>query len=115
MPSGSLVAVTPQLTKYSRQLVKKLGLTFPVLSDTGNKVAAQFGLVFSLPEDLRQVYKGFGIDLERFNGDASWTLAMPARFILDRQGTVIDAAVHPDYTIRPEPSSILPILQNISR
>jgi peroxiredoxin len=107
---ASFVAISPQLEKYSKQIVKKLDLTFPVLSDSGNKVAAQFGLVFTLPTDLQQVYKGFGIDLERINGNSNWTLAMPSRFIVDHQGIVISAEVHPDYTCRPEPSDILNVL-----
>jgi peroxiredoxin len=45
---ASLVAVSPQLEKISRQIVKKYGLTFPVLSDPGNQVAAIFGLKFAL-------------------------------------------------------------------
>jgi len=108
--NASFVAISPQLEKYSKQIVKKLGLTFPVLSDSENIIAAQFGLVFTLPNDLQQVYKGFGIDLERFNGDSTWTLAMPGRFIVNQQGIVISAEAHPDYTLRPEPSDILNLL-----
>lgn len=73
-------------------------------------MAAQFGLVFTIPTDLQHVYKGFGIDLERFNGNSNWTLAMPGRFIVDQLGMVIHAEVDPDYTCRPEPSDILKVL-----
>ncbi|GAH16992.1 unnamed protein product, partial [marine sediment metagenome] len=90
---------------------KKHNLTFRVLCDNGNKVASQFGLVFSLPGDLRGLYSSFGIDLERFNGDASWTLPMPARYILDQQGRILSADVNPDYTRRPEPGDIIEILK----
>lgn len=107
---ASFIAISPQLEKYSKQIVKKLNLSFPVLSDPGNKVAAQFGLVFTLPTDLQQVYKDFGIDLERFNGNSNWTLSMPGRFVVNQQGRVISAEVHPDYTCRPEPSDILNVL-----
>jgi len=104
---ASLVAISPQQEKYSRQVVKKHNLTFTVLCDPGNKVASQFGLVFKLPDDLRKVYSDFGIDLARFNGDDSWTLPMPGRFILDLQGKVVSADVNPDYTVRPEPAEII--------
>ena len=103
---ASLVVVSPQLEKYSKQVAKKLGLTFSVLSDRGNRVAAAFGLAFSLPDNLRDVYRSFGIDLERFNGDDAWTLPMPGRYIVDQPGNIVDANVHPDYTVRPEPSDI---------
>ena len=89
-----------------------MGLTFSVLGDKENRVASQFGLVFSLPDELRGIYGNFGIDLERFNGDDSWTLALPGRFIMDQQGTIISADVNPDYTKRPEPSEIIDILKS---
>jgi peroxiredoxin len=108
---ASIIVISPQLGKYSSQIEKKLNLTFPVLGDLGNQVASQFGLVFTLPEDLRKLYTDFGIDLERFNGDDSWTLPMPGRFILDRQGIVLDAEAHPDYTKRPDPGRIAAILK----
>jgi peroxiredoxin len=82
-----------------------------VLRDKGNKVASQFGLIFRLPDDLRDVYRKFGIVLERYNGDDSWTLPMPGRFILDQQGAILNAEVHPDYTKRPEPHDIIEILE----
>ena len=108
---ASIVAISPQIEKYSKQIAKKNNLTFSVLGDKGNKVASQFGLVFSLPDDLRGLYVKFGIDLERFNGDDSWTLPMPGRFILDQQGTILSEDVNPDYTKRPEPVDIIEILK----
>ncbi len=83
-----------------------------MLGDKGNRVAAEFGLVFTLPQDLREVYRNFGIDLERFNGDDSWTLPMPGRFILNQQSKIVSAEVHPDYTERPEPAGILAVLES---
>jgi peroxiredoxin len=107
------VVISPQLEKYSKQVSKKNNLTFSVLGDSGNKVASQFGLVFKLPDDLRGLYSSFGIDLVRFNGDDSWTLPMPGRFILDQQGTILSADADPDYTKRPEPSDIIRILKSV--
>ncbi len=105
--------ISPQLEKYSKQVSKKSKLTYPVLCDLENKAASQFGLTFDLPEELKQIYSNFGIDLKRFNGSDSWQLPMPARFIADTNGKIIDAEVNPDYTIRPEPSQIIDILDRI--
>lgn len=110
---ASLVAVSPQLPKYSSQVVKKLGLTYPVLADTGNGLAARLGLTFPLPPQLIEIYRGFGIDLERFNGDDSWQLALPGRFIVDRGGIIQDVEIHPDYTVRPEPEETVARLRQL--
>lgn len=84
-----------------------------MLVDIDNTVASQFGLTFSLPEELIKIYSGFGIDLDRFNGNDAWQLPMSGRFISDRQGIVRSVEVHPDYTQRPDPSEILTILKTL--
>lgn len=71
------------------------------------------GLVFDLPDDLKEIYQNFGIDLERFNGDSLWQLPMPARFIVNSNGKIVDAETNPDYTVRPEPDQIMGILETI--
>jgi len=110
---AKMVVISPQLERYSKQISKKLNLSFPVLSDKGNKVAASFGLVFELPHDLRKIYTGFGIDLERFNGNDSWTLPMSGRFIIDNNAKIINVDVDPDYIKRPEPTDIIKIIKEM--
>lgn len=105
--------ISPQLERYSKQISKKLHLTYPVLCDADNNAAAEFGLVFDLPDELKKIYSQFGIDLERFNGTQSWQLPMPARFIAGSDGRILDAEVNPDYTVRPEPDQIIRILERI--
>ena len=105
--------ISPQLEKYTKQVAKKHHLTFSVLGDPGNQVAAKFGLVYTFPDDLRELYKQVGVDFKRFYGDDAWQVPMPGRFILDSQGTIIHRDVHPDYTKRPEPADIVNILKSI--
>lgn len=107
-----LVVISPQLEKYSRQVVRKHDLSFKVLSDKGNAVASRFGLAYPLSDQLKAVYTQWGMDLERFNADDSWMLPMPGRFIIDRTGTIIHVDVHPDYTKRPEPTEIINLLNS---
>ena len=109
-----LVVISPQLEKYSRQVVKKQRLTFGVLSDRGNAVASQFGLTFTLPDQLKELHHKWGMDLERFNGDLSWTLPLPGRFIVDGHGMITHVDVHPDYTKRPEPADIATLLDSMA-
>jgi hypothetical protein len=60
-------------------------------------------LWFTLPDDLKAAYLSFGNDLAVRNGEASWTLPMPGRFVVDRGVVVGTADVDPDYERRPEP------------
>ena len=79
---ATIVAITPQLPEASRSLIEKQGISFDLLSDPGNGYAAKLGLRFTLPDDLKAVYLSFGLDLAVRNGEPSWTLPMPARFVV---------------------------------
>ena len=111
---ANLVAISPQLPEHNRELIRSRQLTFEILTDRGNEVAARFGLRFALPDYLRQLYGKFPLDLEKFNGDASWTLPIPSRFVIDREGIIRAAESDPDYTTRPEPEATLAALRALS-
>lgn len=96
-------------------MIDKHKLTFDVLSDAGNAVAAQFGVKFTVSDEVKRIYQGFGIDLEKVNADGTWTLPMPARFIIDRDGIIRDAQADPDYTVRPEPADTVAVLRALPR
>ena len=110
---ASLVVISPQREKYSKLMVKKHNLTFPLLRDKNNQLASQFGLTFKLPDDLAELYSQFGIDLVRYNDNDLWSLPMPGRFVLDQKGNVVSAEANPDYTHRPEPSEIVKRLESL--
>ena len=99
----SLVAITPQLSESSRSQNEKQRITFDLLSDPDDDYAAKLGLRFKLPDDLKEVYLSFGIDLATHNGEGSWTLPMPGRFVVDQAGIVRAVEVDPDCQYRPEP------------
>jgi peroxiredoxin len=108
---ASLVAISPQTPPNSRKSVRQNRLTFPILSDTKGEVGAAFGLRFRLPDYLIELYKGLKNELPAFNGDPSWTLPMPARYIIGQDGAILYADVNPDYTRRPEPEDMIPALE----
>ena len=111
---ASLVAISPQLAANSRKSQRQNKLEFPILSDTGNEVAAAFGLRFTLPDYLVELYRSLKNDLPAFNGDPGWTLPMPARYVIGQDGIIAYAEVNPDYTLRPEPEAMLPVLERIT-
>ena len=108
---ASLLAISPQTPVNSRKSVRQNGLSFPILSDPHNEVAAAFGLRFHLPDYLVELYKSLKNDLPTFNGDPSWTLPMPAGYVIGQDGMIHYAEVNPDYTRRPEPEDMLPALR----
>ena len=108
---AELVAISPQTEDKSRELIAKRKLGFDILHDGSNAYADQLGLRFRLPDDLNALYLSFGIDLESSNGESSQTLAMPARYTVAADGSILYSQVHPDYTRRPEVEDSLGVLR----
>ena len=108
---GTLVAISPQTPDNSLSTIEKNELTFEVLSDVGNLIAHKFGLVFIVPEALRPIYQEFGIDLPKTNGDETFELPIPATYVVNSDGVIIDAFVNADYTERQDPEEIINILK----
>jgi peroxiredoxin len=102
-----LVAVSPQIERQSDFMAGQHGLPFPVLSDPGCSVAAQFGLVYTVPEYHQQYYRSILINIPFVNGDDSWRLPLPATYVIGRDGRVLFAEAHADFRVRPEPEEAL--------
>jgi peroxiredoxin len=110
---AELVAISPQLPDNSLSTAEKLALEFKVLSDVGNKVAKDFGLVFKLSEKMQEIYKNFGIDLPGANGDKSFELPIPATYVVKQNGIISFAFIDADYTNRLDPETIVAELQKL--
>jgi len=110
---ASLIAISPQTPANSRRSQRENKLSFPILSDHGGAVANAFGLRFRLPDYLIAFYKQFGVDLAVHNGEPGWSLPMPSRYIIGRDGAIAYAEVNPDYTRRPDPADLFPVLRRL--
>jgi peroxiredoxin len=110
---ANLVAISPQTAPNSRKSQRDNKLGFPILSDTKSEVADAFGIRFKLPDYLVELYKSFKNDLPTFNNDPAWVLPMPARYVIGTDGIIAYSEVNPDYTRRPDPSELLPVLDRL--
>ena len=110
---ASLVAISPQTAANSRKSQRDNKLGFPILSDSKSEVANAFGIRFALPDYLIDLYQSFKNDLPAFNDDPSWVLPMPARYVIGTDGIIAYAEVNPDYTRRPDPTELLPVLDRL--
>jgi peroxiredoxin len=111
---ASLVAISPQTAPNSRKSQRDNKLGFPILSDVRSEVAGAFGIRFALPDYLVELYRSFKNDLPVFNNDPSWVLPMPARYLIGTDRIIAYSEVNPDYTRRPDPSELLPVLDRLN-
>lgn len=108
---ASLLAISPEQPDNSLSTAEKNSVSFDILSDAGNEVARQFGLVFELPMVLRPLYETFGIDLLASNGDESFTLPVPATYVVGQDRSILGCYVEMDYSMRMEPEAVLASLR----
>ena len=110
---AQLVAISPELPDNSLSMTEKNAITFQILSDLGNTYARQCGLVYTLAEELRPLYKNWGIDLPTANGDNTFELPLPATYVVDRHPRIVLGFADADYTKRLEPAAVLDALQTL--
>jgi peroxiredoxin len=110
---ANLIGISPETPDNSMTTAEKHQLEFDVLSDVGNKTARDYGLIFTVYEEMRPLYLKWGLDVPASNGDDSWELPVPATYVID--SNCVARAVHADkdYTKRMEPEQILAALRNL--
>ena len=112
-----LIAISPQLPRQNDFTVQQHGLTFPVLSDAGCRVAEMFGIGYTVPERMRLHLRSILINIPFIHGDqgeATWRLPLPATFVLkpgaSGEATIAFAEAHADHRVRPDPADVLAAL-----
>ena len=108
---AQLVGMAPEDPDHALDTANRHEIDIEILSDTGNAVSEQMGLVFSLAEELRPIYLGAGLDIPAYNGDDSFRLPVPATYIVGTDGIIKADFVNADYTRRMEPAEIVAVLQ----
>ena len=105
------IAISPQKPDISAKLIQEHNINLTILSDTGNQIAKQYGLVFTLPENVRNLYKNLGANLPDFNGDDSYQLPIPATYIIGQDKKVIFSYINVNYMERADTSELIKVLK----
>jgi peroxiredoxin len=107
-----MIAVSPQTPDGSLSMQEKNELTFTVVSDPGNTLARELGILTAPSDKVKAVQLKLGLDITKANADGTAALPMPATLILDATHVVRWIDVHPDYSTRSEPAQILAAIQD---
>jgi peroxiredoxin len=110
---GSVMAISPQSVAQARSMKRRCRTGFPLLSDVGGAIAAQFGIRWRIPADLKEAYGRTGIDLGQINGDESWSLPMPAIYVAGTDGVIAYRRIDPDFRRPIDPSVVLDTLERL--
>ena len=107
---GLLVGISPQTVRQNDFTAVQHGLPFPVLTDAGCRISAQFGLAYAVAPSQQQYYRSILVNIPLVNGDASWRLPLPATYIIGKDGSILFADAYADFRVRPEPRDVLDVL-----
>ncbi|WP_232661635.1 peroxiredoxin-like family protein [Pseudonocardia sp. TRM90224] len=106
----TLIALSPQKPDGSLSMQETNELTFTVLSDPGNTIAGQLGILTSHSDDARAAQATLGLDVAGANADGTQNLPMPTVVIVEADGTIGWIDVRPNYATRTEPADIIAAL-----
>ncbi len=103
-----LIAISPQTPDGSLSMQEKHDLKFPVVSDPGNALAGQLGILMSpRPAALRAAHEKLGLHLEQGNADGTEAVPLATVVILDTEHTIRWIDVRPDFSARTEVAEVL--------
>jgi len=110
---AQLIAISPESMESAQTTVDKNEVKFEILTDKLNQVARQYGLVFKLDSELKDIYLKFGLDLKKNQGNDLWELPIPATYVIDQTGKIRFSFLNVDYVQRAEPEDIIKTLKSI--
>lgn len=113
--SVALIALSPQLPDGSLNTKKKNALSYAVLSDPGNQIAGQLGIMFTPGQEVLETQQGLGLDLTEVNADGTSQLPLATTLLVDAAGKIAWIDVHPDYTTRTEPAEVLAAVDRLDQ
>ena len=83
-----------------------------MLSDVGNVVARQFGLVHAINPEWVRYQLSVGVDVAARNASDVVEVPLPATYVVRQDGIITFALVDADYTKRAEPEDVLGALSS---
>jgi len=90
----------PDRQQFAAEFKSELKATYPVLTDLDNGYALSLNLVIWVGAEMERMISAAGWDIPNYQGNTSWTLPIPATFVVGMDGQVKARFVDPDYRKR---------------
>ena len=95
-----MVAIVPDRQPFAAEMKIDSGVRFPILSDMDNGYAMSLNLAIWVGSEMEEYMTKIGRNLPIYQGNESWTLPIPATFVVGRDGRIKARFVDPDYRKR---------------
>ena len=104
---AKLIAITPEGKEGIDSTISKTGAAFPIISDDGMKISAEYGVSFKVDDRTVGRYKNAGVDLLKLNNQKEAVLPVPAVYVINEEGAVTFRYFNEDYRKRVSVKEIL--------
>jgi peroxiredoxin len=111
----AFIAISPQTPDGSRAAVVSGDLGFTVVSDPGNALAAELGIVTAPSHAAQDAHTALGFAVKDSNTDDTAAIPYPTVLLVDENRVIRFADVHVDYTSRTETDDILLAVESLTR
>jgi peroxiredoxin len=112
LEGAQIVAIMPERQQYAAEFKADSDVPFPILMDMDNGYAMTLNLAVWMGEEMRQMMlERTDRDIAKFQGNNSWTLPIPATFVVGKDGKIKARFVDPDYRKRMAIEDLLAALR----
>lgn len=101
------VAISVDIPEEGAKTKATYTIPFPVLSDSDLSFINAFRIANHVDAATLEKLRGFGVDLDAYAGKSHHTIAIPALFLVDKDGIIRWAHDDPTFTVRPSTQQIL--------
>ncbi len=106
--NATVIAVTPETDESINKAIDKTKATFSVIYDKDRSIMKNWKVAYSLSDDMKVKYKGYGMDLEKQQGD--WMLPVPATYVVGKDCKIEFVHFDENFQKRAEVADILKVL-----
>lgn len=106
--NATVIAITPEPEESISKAVEKTKATFSIIYDKERSIMKQWKVAYEMSPDLQTKYKGYGLDLEKQQGD--WMLPVPATYIIGKNGKIEFVHFDENYQKRADIKELLKAL-----
>ena len=85
------------------------------VSDEENKIANQFGVLYSLSEEEKELFASWDVDIGELDPNKDWQLPLPSTYLIGMDRTVLESYVEVDYKLRLDPADIVVQLEQLNK
>ena len=103
--NATVIAIAPEIEESISKTVEKTKSSFSIVYDKDRKIMKDWKVAYSLTDDMKTKYKGYGLDLEKQQGD--WMLPVPATYVIGQNGKIEFVHFDENYQQRADIKNIL--------